>query len=107
MSMNPSMEHVRTISVSLTFVISIMTVQPMNVTTDETTELEAMLRLMPMVSTSFVTRLSTSPKDEESKLLRGMRLSLCDMSFRICLISFCDARLRLRLWISMSRAPTR
>ena len=88
---NPSTAEPTAISVSFGLVFNIINMQPTRVTAAVTSSAADILMDMPTVSTSLVTRLSTSPNEAESKRESGMRLSLAAMSPRIMRIMFCVA----------------
>ena len=93
------MQEPRAISASFMLAMNIMTATPAKVTQAVTISVAEWLRLMPMVSTSFVTRLRRSPKEAESKRERGMRLSFRSMSPRMERMMFWVVCTRVTLWV--------
>ena len=83
MAMKPSREKTIAIRPMRTSVSTIMTAQPAKVRIAATSSATVRSRAMFRVSTSLVTRLSRSPKLEESLRDSGMLFSLSEISRRI------------------------
>lgn len=84
---------------------NIITITPTTVSSDVTTWDTVCCMLCPMLSTSFVTRLSSSPRCIRSKVRSGSRCTLCST----CIRSRCMARwtmpLSSRAWSHANMLP--
>ena len=105
MNTNPTRLATMAVSAITQLVTNIITTEPISMTTAVTKVTSDWLSVWPIMSTSLVTRESTSPTACESKYFKGRRLIFCEMAVRSALAFFCVTEAMISPWIYENSSP--